>query len=235
MLFRSSAQRKVRNKEVRSGVLVGLFGLIAITLMLGVASWFTAGRVAPGQYSSQATLIAASPDGKLSENELAAWEAYVTGLMTEPRFLEVAADRMERRGITQFATPGELGKHMEQSLDVVASMPGEIVIEYRDAGAERAQRILDTFVVAITSAANNARARRGDAAITSVSDSASLTTEPLDTTRLEMAGMIFGGGMVLALIVGGVLWRRLAAAKAKFENDSRVEVLNDEEQWQMPS
>ena len=36
------------------------------------------------------------------------------------------------------------------------------------------------------------------------------------------------------MLIGGILWRRLAAAKARFENDSRVEVLYDEEQWQMP-
>ncbi len=230
----ASAQRKVRNKEVRSGVLVGLFAMVAITLMLAVGSWFASGRVAPGMYSSRATLTANAPDGKLSETDLAQWEAYITGLITEARFLEVAADRMERRGITEFATPGELGKHMESSLDIVASMPGEIVVEYRGVGAERAQRILDTFVVAVSGAANNARARRGDTAITNVRESASLTTEPLDTKRLEMAGMIFGGSMVLSLIVGGVIWRRLSAAKAKFENDSRVQVLYDEQQWQMP-
>lgn len=231
----ASAQRKVRNKEVRSGVFIGLFALAAITLMLGVGSWFTAGRVAPGMYSSRATLTATAPEGKLAESDLADWESYITGLITEPRFLEVAADRMKRRGISEFSTPGELGKHMDESLDIVASMPGEIVVEYRGVGAERAQRILDTFVVAISGAANNARPRRGDIAITNVQEGASLTTEPLDTKRLEMAGMIFGGAMALAMIVGGVLWRRLAAAKAKFENDSRVQVLYDEEQWQVPT
>lgn len=231
----ASAQRKVRNKEVRSGVLVGLFAMVAITAMLAVGSWFTAGRITPGLYSSRATLVASSSDGNLSEADLATWEAYITGLISEARFLEVASDRMERRGITQYATPGELGTHLEGSLDVVASMPGEIVMEYRAEGAERAQRILDTLVVAISSAANNARVRLGDAAITSVRDNASLTSAPLDTKRLEMAGMIFAGAMALAFVVGGLLWRRLSAAKAKFEDDSRVQVLYEEDQWQMPT
>ena len=230
----ATAQRKVRNKEVRSGVLLGLFGMVSIMLMIGVGSWFVSGRVAPGEYSSRVTLSANSPDGKLSETELSEWEGYITGLISEPRFQEVAAERMKRRGIIDFATPGELGQQMDQSLDIVASMPGEIVLEYRDMGAERAQRVLDTFSVALSSAANNARARRGDSAITAVSQSATLSNAPLDTKRLEMAGMIFGGAMVGALIIGGILWRRLAAAKARFEKDSRVEVLFDDERWEMP-
>ena len=41
--------------------------------------------------------------------------------------------------------------------------------------------------------------------------------------------------MLMTLIVGSLLWRKLSAAKAKFENDSRVQNLFDESQWQMPS
>ena len=231
----AAAQRKYRNKEVRSGVLIGLFGMIAITVMVGVCSWFVAGRVAPGMYSSRATMAAISSEGQLSDADLTQWEAYITQLTEDPRFLEVAAERMKRRGISAFETPGELGTHMKDYLDVVASMPGEVTLEYRDIGAERAQRVLDTFTVALSSAANNARARMVDTAKTSVEESASLTSEPLDTKRLEMSGMIFGGTMVLTLIVGGVIWRRLAAAKARFEKDSRVEVLYDEEEWKLPT
>jgi len=231
----ASAQRKVRNKEVRSGVFVGLFAMVAIVMMLGVSSWFIAGRVAPGLYSSRATLTATSPEGKLSEGDLAAWDSYITGLTADPRFLEVAAERMKRRGIRAFSTPGELGQHMEASLDIAASMPGEVVLEYRDNGAERTQRVLDTFTVALSSAANNARARRVDTAITSVEQSASLSSTPLDSLRLNMSGIIFGGSMLISLIVGGMIWKRLAAAKARFENDSRVEVLFEEEAWTMPN
>ncbi|MAO21104.1 MAG: hypothetical protein CMJ35_04255 [Phycisphaerae bacterium] len=232
----ATAQRKVRNKEVRSGVFVGLFGLIAIVMMLGVSSWFIAGRVAPGLYNSRATLTANSPDGTLTETDLAEWEVYITELTNDPRFLEVAAERMKRRGIGAFATPGELGTRMGEYLDIAVSMPGELVLEYRDTGSERTQRVLDTFTVALASAANNARARRADAAITSVEETATLSEAPLDTKRLEMTGFVFGGGLLVTMIVGGLLWRRLAAAKARFENDSRVQVLFDEDEaWKMPS
>jgi hypothetical protein len=59
--------------------------------------------------------------------------------------------------------------------------------------------------------------------------------EPLDNTRIETAGMIFGGSTGLTLLMGGVLWRRLSAAKARFERDSRMDPLLDDAQWDLPT
>ena len=230
----AAAQRKYQTREVRSGMFLGLISLTAITLVIASISWFVAGRIAPGVYAAQVTLAASGGDSTLSETDMAEWEAYITSLTNDPRFLEVAADRMKRRGIAEFAVPGELSKEMDQSLDVASAMPGTVVMEYRGIGAERSSRILDTFVVALSSAANNARSRRADSAVTVVQDAVTVSDEPLDTRRLEMGGMIFGGGMLLTLIVGGIIWKRLSAAKARFERDSRVEGLLDESQWQMP-
>jgi len=231
----AAAQRKYQSREVRSGVFLGLISLTAITLVIASMSWFIAGRIAPGLYSAKATIAAASGNSALSETEMAEWEAYVTSLTSDPRFLEVAADRMKRRGIAEFSVPGELAKEMQQSLDIASAMPGTVLMEYRGEGAERASRVLDTFVVALSSAANNARSRRADSAVTMIEEPVAVSSEPLDTRRLEMGGMIFGGGMLLTLIVGGIVWKRLSAAKARFESDSRVEGLLDEAQWQMPS
>ncbi|MDF1809045.1 MAG: hypothetical protein P1U42_05055 [Phycisphaerales bacterium] len=231
----AAAQRKYHSREVRSGVFLGLISLTAITLVIASISWFVAGRIAPGLYSAKVTIAAASGDSAITEAEMAQWEAYVTTLTSDPRFLEVAADRMKRRGIAEYAVPGELAKEMETSLDIASAMPGTVLMEYRGEGAERASRILDTFVVALSSAANNARSRRADSAVTMIEEPVAVGNEPLDTRRLEMGGMIFGGGMLLTLIIGGIIWKRLSAAKARFESDSRVEGLLDEAQWQMPS
>jgi len=230
----SSAQRKYQNREVRSGVFLGLIGMAAITLVLAATSWFVSGRVVPGMYAAKVTLAAASGDSKLTEVEMEQWETYITQLASDPRFLEVAADRMKRRGIGEFGIPGDLATEMNQSLDVASAMPGTIVMEYRGVGAERTERVLDTFSVALSSAANNARARRADSSMTIIEEEATAGDAPLDTRRIEAAGMIFGGGVLLTLILGGVIWKRLSAAKAKFERESSVEALFDDSQWQMP-
>ncbi len=230
----ASTQRKYQKREVRSGVFLGLISMAAISVMLAAASWLISGRVQPGMYAAKVTMAAASGDSGLSVADMEQWEVYITQLSTDPRFLEVAADRMKRRGISEYGVPGDLAKEMDASLDVVSAMPGTIVMEYRGEGAARTQRVLDTFAVALSSAANNARARRADSAVTIVEDAATAGDEPLDTRRLEMAGMIFGGSMLFTLIVGGVLWKRLSAAKARFESDSRMEGLLDDDRWEMP-
>ncbi len=230
----SAAQRKYQNREVRSGVFLGLIGMAAITLVLAATSWFVSGRVAPGLYAAKVTMAAAGGDTKLTEADMQQWETYIGALVRDPRFLEVAADRMKRRGIAEFAVPGDLAAEMQTSLDVASAMPGTLVMEYRGIGAQRSQRVLDTFAVALSSAANNARARRAESSLTIIEEPAKAGPEPLDTRRIEMAGMIFGGSMFLTLILGGVLWKRLSAAKARFEKESSVEALFDESQWQMP-
>ena len=231
----ASTQRKYQKREVRSGVFLGLISMAAISLMLAAAGWMISGRVQPGMYAAKVTMAAASGDTVLTEADMEQWEVYITQLSTDPRFLEVAADRMKRRGISEFGVPGDLSKEMDVSLDVVSAMPGTIVMEYRGEGAARTQRVLDTFAVALSSAANNARARRADSAVTTIEEVATAGDEPLDTRRLEMAGMIFGGAMLFTLIVGGVLWKRLSAAKTRFEKDSRMEGLLDDARWEMPN
>ena len=231
----ASAQRKYHKREVRSGMFLGLIGMTAITVVLASAAWFISGRIAPGVYAAKVTMAAASGDTKLSEADMKQWEMYITELTTDPRFLEVAAERMKRRGIGELSVAGELAKEMSVSLDVASAMPGTVVLEYRSEGSARTQRVLDTFAVAIASAANNARARRTDSAMTVIEEPALAETTPLDTRRIEMAGMVFGGGMLMTMVIGGVFWKRLSAAKARFESDSNLENLLDDSKWQMPS
>ncbi len=230
----AAAQAKYTNREVRSGVFLGLSGIGFLVLVMAGISWFVAGRIAPGEYAARVTVVADAGDRVLSEDDLASWGAYMESLTTDPQFVEFAAERMKRRGLLTLGIPGKLSHEMRESLDVASSMPGSIEIEYRGEGSERSRRVLDTFAVALTSAANNARARRSDGATSRIVDEVTTGDQPLDTRRMEMAGMVFGGSMLSSLILGGLFWSRLSAAKARFERDSRIEPLLDDSQWQMP-
>ena len=185
-------------------------------------------------YAAKVTMAAASGDTTISEADMANWETYITQLAVDPRFIEVAADRMQRRGIAEFGIAGKLSDEMGQSLDIISAMPGTVVMEYRGLGAQRTERVLDTFAVALSSAANNARARRADSSLTIIESPAAAGDEPLDNRRIEMAGMILGGTMLLTILFGAIVWKRLSMAKAKFEDDSRVDGLFEESKWQMP-
>lgn len=227
----SDAQAKLAKREARSGTLLGLSGLGILLLMIAGVSWFIAGQVAPGAYASRVTLVAQAGERTLTTADIESWQGYIEQSVTDPQFVEKAAQGMKRRGIKEFAVAGTLGSEMKSSLDVISAEPGKIELEYRGQGASRTQRVLDTYALSLTSQANAARARRIDGAMTTMQQSATAGEAPLDTARVEMAGMIFGGSSFATFVFGGIFWRRMAKLKANFERDSRVEPLFDEDSW----
>ncbi|MBL4591511.1 MAG: hypothetical protein JKY96_06075 [Phycisphaerales bacterium] len=230
----AEAQAKYAKRETRSGVFLGMAGLGLLMFVLATISWFASGRITPGEYAARVTIVANAGDRILSDADLESWGGFMEALPEDPQFIEFAAERMKRRGIAKLGIPGELRNVMRGSLDVSSATPGTVEFEYRGAGSERSKRVLETFAVALSSAANNARARRSDGATSMIPGDVVVGTEPLDNKRLEMAGMVFGGSMLTTLLFGGILWSRLSAAKSRFERDSRIEPLLDESQWQMP-
>lgn len=229
----ADAQKKLAKREARSGTLLGLSGLGLLLMMIAGLSWFVAGQVTPGTYASRVTVAARAGERVMTTDDLASWQGYIEGLVSDPQFIEQAAQRMKRRGIESLAIPGTLGAHMSESLDVIAAEPGKVELEYRGHGAANTQRVLDTYALTLTAQANASRARRLDGALTSITDPATIGDAPLDTTRVETAGMIFGGSSAATLLFGGIFWRRLAKLKANFERDSRVEPLFDEDSWEV--
>jgi chromosome segregation ATPase len=228
-------RQKNAKREVRGGVLFGVVGIMAVLGMLGASSWYLAGVVSPGQY--EASVVIAGEAGakeRLSESNAAAWQDYIVELAVDPRFLEAAADRMKRRGIADLGTAGALGRETKSQLTIETPAPDEVRLAWRGDGADRTRRILDTYAVALSSVANQSRGRRSDGAMTRIEVEASASNEPLDRDRVEMAGMMFGGSSAFMLLLGGVLLKKLSAAKARFERDVRVEPILDDSQWSSP-
>lgn len=235
--YHAIVEMRQRNaqRQVRGGVVFGVIGMMAVLGMVAAVSWFVAGRVAPGEYAASVIIAGeGGPRQTLSLEDAEAWQSYMTALATDPRFLEQAAERMKRRGITSLGTAGELGREARERLTVETPSPREIRLEWRGEGAERTRRVLDTYAVAMASVSNQARARRSDGATTVITAEATASSEPLDNKRIEMAGMVFGGSTVFTLAFGGFLWRRLSAAKNRFERDSRIDPLMDDSQWELP-
>jgi hypothetical protein len=235
--YHAIVEMRQRNakREVRGGVVFGVIGMMAVLGMVAAVSWFVAGRLTPGEYEAGVVISGeGGPRQALSTEDMEAWQAYTKDKATEPRFLEQAADRMKRRGITTLGTAGELGREVRDRLVIETPSPNQVRLTWRGEGAERTRRILDTYAVALASVSNQERARRTDGATTVIIEEATASSDPLDSTRVETAGMIFGGSTVFTLAFGGFLWRRLSAAKSRFERDSRIDPLMDDSQWELP-
>ncbi|MDX2117002.1 MAG: hypothetical protein SFY96_02340 [Planctomycetota bacterium] len=218
-----------REAKAKSGSLV-LISVFTIAV-LGVLSWFAAGQFFPGEFASRATIAAESKGRELSPDELHEWQTFHQSLIDDPRFSELAADRMNQKGITTLGQPGAIQALVRSKLSTSSKADGQLTLELRGDGPERTQRVLDTFAVSLASQANAVRDRRVDGGVTVVKETASLPVEPLDNQRVAYAGIFWAASSLLAFIVGLVLWKQLAAAKARFEQSNRVDALLDESHW----
>lgn len=225
------AQCEIEERRVRSRVFVNLFCVVMIVATLGALSWVGAKQMVPGMYAASMT-VAADDHGRLATNEeLAGWTRFHTELLKDPRFLEVAAERMKRRGITTLATAPELETMLAESFDYDDSTPGELKLELRGRGATRTQRILETLGTALVSQANAARRVRTDAMVTKIAENAKPTAGAIENEHLIVAGSIFGGSILAVGLLGGLLWRHMSASKVKFEQQDQIDLILEEARW----
>jgi hypothetical protein len=155
-------------------------------------------------------------------------------MVLDPHFLEVAAERMQRRGIAEFGSAPVLGEYLRQNLSVLSPEPGKVQLELRGNGKDRVARVLQTYAVTLATSANQGRARRVDGAGTLITQDATPTGTPIDDAEMLNTAMVFGGSSLSVLLVGGVLWRRMVAAKQKFEQSEAVARLMDDARWVDP-
>lgn len=198
--------------------------LVVIGAIAG-ASWLIAGKVAPATFAARAA-IEVDPRGmQLSPAQVAEWQTYHEALIAEAQLMEIAADRMKRRGLATLATPALLRQYLDGSLTTSSATDGTLAFELRGDGSSRTERVLDTFVTAVVSHANAGRERRADGAATRVATEAKADADALDDQRIMYAGGMFGGGSLVCLLVGGLMWRRLVETQrqlARAEASSEV-------------
>lgn len=204
------------------------------TITLGVLaalSWTVAEHIWPSTYAAQAMLQADAHGRKAGESELASWQAYHEDLVKNPQLMEVAAERMSRRGIAKLGTPAELRAKLEADMFVQSAGDGKLTLELREAGKDRSKLVLDTYITALKSVADAARVGRAEDLGTMIAQPATVLASPVVDKRLENAGMLLAGGTLAALLGGMLVWSRLAGSKRKFEQAEAVQTALDQVDW----
>lgn len=230
----TAAQRKSERHRASGKTAALAFYGTAAAALLGVISWFGTQAMIPGQYAAHAMIAADAKGRNLGPGEYAEWQTFHENLVNDPAFMEVAAERMARRGIIELGKAADLSEAAKKSLSATGGNTGELKLEWRGEGAERTQRILDTLVTALASQANAARERRVDGAVTEIKTAATAGIERLDTDYRYIAAGVWGGSMVLIFGLGTLIWRRLANAKATFEGSVTVDTTLDARRWNLP-
>lgn len=225
------AEKRVASSKARTSALSLAAYLVVTVGVLAGMSWELSKRIWPGTYVAQAALQADFGRRTPAPEELETWKADTEQLLRDPRLMEFASERMGRRGIASLASPADLSAYLKDSLYTQSSKPGSITIELRSEGAERSEMILDTFVTAYKSLADQSRdARRNDLGVV-IEKAAEASKEPMLDQRLHQAGMLFGGmGLGVGLLVM-VLWSRMARSKQKFDQAAAVEQALGDVDW----
>lgn len=208
--------------------------VLSLTLALAIVaglSWTISERVFPATYLVSATLQA-QPEGQdLTPEQFDAWRNTMAQMVGDPRLSEVAADRFKRRGIAELSSPADVTDRMSHELDVSPSGLNEVVVTLRGVGADRTRRILDTYLAAMISAANESRDLRLDRAMTALAAPPKADDDPVEQPHLMYAAMGFGGASGFVMLFGLITWARLSHAKRRFEAEEPALDALDESHW----
>jgi colicin import membrane protein len=212
------AQREAKLGSRRSVVeaTAGVCFAAGAILLVAVLSWGAVSQIFPATYIASA-VVSAEGKGGGREPDLTAWQGYHEQLVTDPRLMEEAADRMGRRGIESLSKAPALAARLKQDLMVTSDKPGMLRLELRGQGAERTARELETFATALVAMANTARESRGDGAGSVQSQTAKAGEEPVKDERFMYTGAFTAGGTGLAAVIGLVAWTQLSRAKRRYE------------------
>ena len=211
------AEKKVTAGKARSGAAVAVLYMVATLGVLALMSWEVSKRVWPGTYIARAIRAAAAARRSPKPEDLAAWQKDHADMLSDPRLIELAAQRMQQRGLVSLGSPAELGSRLKQDMYVQSSKPGSLTVELRGEGAEKTALVLDTLVTSFKSVSDQARDERSNDIGVTIAQAATPGAEPLMDKRLEKAGEVFGGAALAAALAGLVIWTRLVKAKKKFD------------------
>ncbi len=228
------AQRKMDRLQAGAVKARAASLVLYIALILGVLgglSWAITQEFAPATYAATCSLGADGRGRELEPEELAEWAKFHEGLVTDPQLATAAAERMNSRGMTALGTPGAVTERIKADMSTDKSDPGRLRIELRGRGAARTERELSTFVAALLSRSNGAREQRTDGIITVLAEPVSSGRGPIDDQRLHWMLIVFVGSIGGSGALGLWIWKRLAASKARFEQEAQIDAILDEANW----
>ena len=227
----SRAEKKITASKARSGAAAAVLYFAATLGILAVMSWEVSKRVWPGTYIARAVIDADTGRRVPKPEDYAAWQKDHAELLGDPRLMEVAAQRMQQRGIAALDSPGELSSRLKQDMYVQSAKPGSLTVELRGEGAEKTALILDTVVTAFKSVADQGKDERTNDMGVVIAQAATPGAEPLMDKRIEKAASVFAGAALAAGLAGLDIWSRLVKAKKKFDQAAAVDAALGEVDW----
>ncbi|MEM8756269.1 MAG: hypothetical protein AAGF47_00620 [Planctomycetota bacterium] len=203
--------------QARNKTLSSSFFAVAAIAILGVLSFAVADHIAPATYAAAAEIQVDARGRALSADEIDEWQRYIEGLLTDPGLLEIAADRMKKRGIISLGRAADLRVALDSSLTSASPAPGRLTLEYVGEGSGATQRVLDTYLVALISQSNATKNQRAGGSGSRVAQDAAVSGPAIEDQRMTYAAGIGGGATTVAALIGWTIYTRLRKQQNDFE------------------
>lgn len=194
-----------------------------LAVLAGV-SWIAAGELTTPMYAAGVTVSHDARGREVLPEDLAGWQSFHESLLTDPRFYEFAAERMRQRGLLAFGDAVSMRNFVSTSVSWQSGRDGELTLEVRERGADRARRVADTLAVALAGQANSARDRRPDGLPSIVSKEAAAGDRALTNERPVYAGGLMVGLSILSLAFSGLVSSRVARLRERVASEGRTAI-----------
>jgi hypothetical protein len=227
----SRVEKRINSGRARNGAAALMLYCTATLAVLAVLSWGVSRQIWPGTYAVRAVVQAEAGGRMPTPEELKAWQEYHEQLVKDPRLVELAAERMNRRGIEDLGNAPALHARLNKDLYTQSSGQGSLTVELRGEGASKTAIELDTYITALKTVADTSREQRSTPLTTVIAQAATPDPSPMKSDHLTKAAMLLAGGAAGVGLFGVAVWSRLARSKRKFEQAQAVEAALDEVDW----
>lgn len=175
-------------------------------------SWIIAGEIDTPTHLARCVLAMEGHEKQPDDATLESWTQYVESLPGDPMLLDRFADALKRRGYPELGNPIDAKRFLESSMEQEQSAPGTVALAIIGPGKQRSERILDALCAAMVGMANDTRGQRLDQRATKIHSASRAEMDPIRSNRVQQAGMIGGGLIVLGVIVGAGIARVVGSA-----------------------
>jgi hypothetical protein len=225
----AAAEEKMRRKWARPQAVVVFGWLVGLAIVVGILSWFMAGRIFPATIAASVKVEATTRTGvPVSEEEKADWQQVHSAMLTDEAFQKTVAKRLADQRFDDYKDPDELTERLDEDLTVDSPELGAITLTLAGTNPDETAAVLDTLATTLATWSSQQAGKRGDGAVAHVRGErreagkvrfATINDTPIKSRRGMGALVIFLVGFMLSFLLITRISQGLLKAKSAMEED----------------
>lgn len=231
----SIAERRMIRRWARPRAVATLGWLMLCALVAAGGSWIAASRLYPPMVTASLVLEPKGAKAAISDDEAIAWRSWHLGLLHDNTFRMSLAKRMADLRLDKWDDEISVGRVLTQDLTHDSIDPRRITLTLAGTSERETLAFLDVLGGAISFESQRQHKRRGEGVWASIAGErregeriryATAGEVPIRDERFAKAGPMFGGSLLVLVLLGIGISTHLARVKREFDADGSL--FNDE-------